>query len=84
MSTLTEHFTLRLPDYWTPEQALAVYELLKDLADTIWNRYERVLIEQLRRDLEADDREGLERLLRYCARPWRRGTCTGGMSDTSG
>ncbi len=55
MSTLTEHFTLRLPDHWTPEQALAVYELLKDLADTIWDRYELVLIEQLRGDLNQDD-----------------------------
>ncbi len=55
MSTLTERFTLRLPDHWTPEQALAVYELLKDLADTIWDRYELVLIEQLRSDLDPDD-----------------------------
>ncbi len=55
MSTLTERFTLRLPDHWTPEQALAVYELLKDLADTIWDRYELVLIEQLLSDLDPDD-----------------------------
>ena len=55
MSTLTERSTLRLPDHWTPEQALAVYELLKDLADTIWDRYELVLIEQLRGELEQDD-----------------------------
>ena len=55
MSTLTEHFTLRLPDHWTPEQALAVYELLKELADTIWDRYQLVLIEQMRGELEEDD-----------------------------
>ena len=55
MSTLSEPFTLRLPDDWTPQQALAVYELLKELADTLWNRYERVLIEQLRGDLDEDD-----------------------------
>ncbi len=60
MSTLTEHFTLRLPDHWTPEQALAVYELFKDLADTIWDRYELVLIEQLRGDLDPDDRAQLD------------------------
>ena len=60
MSTLTERFTLRLPDHWTPEQALAVYELLKDLADTIWDRYELVLIEQLRSDLDPDDRAQLD------------------------
>ena len=55
MSTLSTRFTLQLPDHWTPEQALAVYELLKDLADTIWDRYELVLIEQLRGDLDQDD-----------------------------
>ena len=55
MSTLTERFTLRLPDHWTPEQALAVYELFKDLADTIWDRYELVLIEQLRDDFDQAD-----------------------------
>ena len=39
--------TLPLPDDWTPEQALAVYELLNQLAETIWNRYEIPLIELL-------------------------------------
>ena len=28
MSTSPSRFTLHLPDYWTPEQALAVYDLL--------------------------------------------------------
>jgi hypothetical protein len=50
MTTLSELFTLRLPDDWTPEQALAVYELLTDLAEAVWNRYELVLIEQWRGD----------------------------------
>jgi hypothetical protein len=40
MSTLASRFTLPLPDHWTPEQALAVYDLLNDLAEAIWNRYE--------------------------------------------
>jgi hypothetical protein len=53
MSTFSELFTLQLPDHWTPEQALAVYELLTDLANAIWNRYELTLIEQLRS--ECDD-----------------------------
>jgi hypothetical protein len=38
MSTLNELFTPRLPDYWTPAEALAVYEFLNDLADAVWNR----------------------------------------------
>ena len=40
MSTLYRRITLQLPDHWTPEQALAVYDLLSDLVDAIWNRYE--------------------------------------------
>jgi hypothetical protein len=34
-------------DYWTPEQALAVYDLLNNLAEAVWNRYEIALIELL-------------------------------------
>jgi hypothetical protein len=29
----------RIPAYWTPEQALAVFELVNDLSDTIWDHY---------------------------------------------
>jgi hypothetical protein len=29
-----------IPDYWTPEQALAVYELLDGLRERILSRYE--------------------------------------------
>jgi len=47
MSTRYEPFTVQVPDDWTPEQALAVYELLHELADTIWDRYEIPLIELL-------------------------------------
>jgi hypothetical protein len=28
-----------IPAYWTPEQALAVIELLEDLRDLIWSHY---------------------------------------------
>jgi len=55
MSTLSAHFTLPLPDHWTPEQALVVYELLNDLAETIWNRYEIPLIELLTCELDQDN-----------------------------
>lgn len=37
-----------LPDDWTPEQALAVVELLDDLRETIWNHYQIPLHELLR------------------------------------
>ncbi len=55
MSTLSAHFTLPLPDHWTPQQALAVYELLNNLAETIWNRYEIPLIELLTCELDQND-----------------------------
>ncbi|KVN44822.1 hypothetical protein [Burkholderia ubonensis] len=38
-----------LPDDWTPEQALAVYELLDDLLAVIGDFYGDQLHEQLRR-----------------------------------
>jgi hypothetical protein len=55
MSTLSELFTLRIPDDWTPQQALAIYELLNELAETIWNRYEVDLLEHLRSDCDHGD-----------------------------
>lgn len=55
MSTLYTRFTLQLPDHWTPEQALAVYDLLSDMVDAIWNRYEIPLIEQLSGELEPEN-----------------------------
>jgi len=31
---------LEIPDHWTPEQALAVFELVDDLRERILSRYE--------------------------------------------
>jgi len=39
MTTLQELFTCRLPDHWTPEQALAVQEALDVLGDALWRCY---------------------------------------------
>ena len=55
MSTRSAHLTLPLPDHWTPEQALIVYELLNDLAEAIWKRYEIPLIELLTSDLDQNN-----------------------------
>ena len=46
--------TLELPDHWSPEQALAVWELLNELADRIWARYEIALVELIGADLEPE------------------------------
>ena len=31
---------LAIPTYWTPEQAIAVFELVDDLRETIWSIYQ--------------------------------------------
>lgn len=53
--------TLQIPGDWTPEQALAVYELIDEIREAIWSRYELPLIELLREErvtrFEVDDDE---------------------------
>jgi hypothetical protein len=39
-----------VPDYWTPEQALAVYELLDGLLERILSRYEAQIMDELREE----------------------------------
>ena len=39
---------------------MAVYELLNDLADAIWNRYQVALIEQLRSERNHGDTSQLD------------------------
>ena len=36
---------LEIPTYWTPEQAIAVFELVDDLRETIWAIYQTNLQE---------------------------------------
>jgi len=44
-----------IPDDWTPEQALAVFELIDELRDTIATKYQLQLMEQLRSERESFD-----------------------------
>jgi len=56
-----------IPAYWTPEQALAVVELLEDLRDLIWSHYGAQLCDEYREqyadplqfDTPADDPDDL-------------------------
>ena len=41
---------LEIPDYWTPEQALAVYELLDDLRECILSRYDLQIMDAVREE----------------------------------
>ncbi len=49
-----------IPDYWSAEQALAVYEFISELQQQIWERYELQLFELLRQDLEEVDSDQLD------------------------
>ena len=43
-----------IPDHWSAEQALAVYELLDDLRERVWDRYQEQIQEQYRIDRQGD------------------------------
>jgi len=60
MSPLSTPFTLEIPDHWTPEQTLAVFELLKELTDTLWSRYDLAIIELLSGELYHGDTSQLD------------------------
>jgi hypothetical protein len=42
-----------LPPDWTPEQAFAVYEIIRDLERLVWNTYQPHIHEAYRRYREA-------------------------------
>lgn len=39
-----------IPTYWTPEQALAVVEMLDGLRELIWDRYGMQMFDELRKE----------------------------------
>ncbi len=40
MTTPFTYAPLQVPEDWTPEQALSVYEYLHQVAEAVWERYE--------------------------------------------
>jgi hypothetical protein len=50
--------TVEIPVTWTPEQALAVYELLDDLRERIWGIYDLRLQDLLREQLLSPRPDG--------------------------
>jgi hypothetical protein len=61
--TLPAHLrplTVDIPRTWTPEEALAVFELIDDLRNRIWALYSdqlQALLCEQSTDLRADDRD---------------------------
>ena len=44
--------SLQIPTYWTPDQAFAVFELIDDLRDAIWQCHEMQLLDEYRDQLK--------------------------------
>jgi hypothetical protein len=47
-------FTFKIPDYWTPEQALAIVEFIGDLREAIWGLYGQQLIDAYREQQQSN------------------------------
>ncbi len=49
-SGLKRGLELLIDPHWSPDQAMAVIELLDDLRERIWDHYELALLERIRED----------------------------------
>jgi len=47
-----------IPDDWSPEQAIAVYEFLDEVRERVWDRYQDHIIEQFRINCHEKKDEG--------------------------
>jgi hypothetical protein len=46
----------KIPDYWTAEQALAVYDFLDGLRERVWDRYGVQITERMRFEYEEQQK----------------------------
>jgi len=53
---------LRIPQHWSGEQALAVWEFLDSIAGIVWDRYELQLIELIQSERCEEDPSQLDLL----------------------
>ena len=49
-----------IPTYWTPEQAIAVFELVDDLRETIWSIYQTNLQDLTRQQRQSPPIDRIE------------------------
>jgi hypothetical protein len=54
--TFKSRFIYHLPDYWTPDQALAIVEFIGDLREAIFAHYGEQLIDAYREQQQSDSR----------------------------
>jgi len=49
-----------IPNNWSAEQALAIYEFLGEIQQQIWDRYELQLVELICADLDEMDTDQID------------------------
>jgi hypothetical protein len=38
---------IKIPDYWTPEQATEIFEFIEEIKEAIWRQYRLQIMEQI-------------------------------------
>lgn len=54
--------SFHIPQHWSPEQALAVWEFLQELSSFIWDQYERQFLNLIQPDLYPEPPDELDPL----------------------
>jgi len=49
--------TPNIPDDWSPEQALAIYQFLDALRERVWDRYQDQIIAQFRTECGGEEKD---------------------------
>ena len=52
--------TLTIPQYWSAEQAMVVWEFLDEVARCVWDRYELQLVELIKTELGRESSDQLD------------------------
>ncbi len=52
--------TLTIPQHWSAEQAMVVWEFLDEVAGCVWDRYELSLVELIKAELDQEHTEQLD------------------------
>lgn len=52
--------SLHIPQHWSPEQALAVFEFLEELSSLLWDQYDQQLIKLLQPELDQEPSNQLD------------------------
>jgi hypothetical protein len=55
---------IKLPDYWSPDQATEVFEFIDEIRDAILKKYQVQIMEQIRYERNCTESETIDRVER--------------------